>query len=133
LTGEFENAAALIADLGLRSTNSNPGPIDTDVYQPLVPAAIDIVGESIEEAIDSGRRRIEQRVHAWFERNEKWKQGALDLVQATRVTHRLRSGAEGDDLSRALQPHRSLLRPPLGAPPRRKTTRSDRCDRTAAW
>src|SRR5699024_12662639 len=66
LTGEFENAAALIADLGLRSTNSNPGPIDTDDFQPLVPAAIDIVGGSIEEVIDSGRRRREQRVREWL-------------------------------------------------------------------
>ena len=117
LTGEFENAAALIADLGLRSTNSNPGPIDTDVYQPLVPAAIDIVGESIEEVIDSGRRRIEQRVHEWFERNEKWKQGALDLVQATRVKQRLRAVNEEDDLIRSMQPNRSLLRPLLVAVP----------------
>ena len=117
LTGEFENAAALIADLGLRTTNSNPGPIDTDFYQPLVPAAIDIVGESIEEVIDSGRRRIEQRVHEWFERNEKWKQGALDLVQATRVKQRLRTVTEEDDLIRSMQPNRSLLRPLLVAVP----------------
>lgn len=117
LTGEFENAAALIADLGLRSTNSNPGPIDTSVYQPLVPAAIDIVGESIEEVIDSGRRRIEQRVHEWFARNEKWKQGALDLVQATRVKQRLRTVTAEDDLIRSMQPNRSLLRPLLGAVP----------------
>ena len=117
LTGEFENAAALIADLGLRSTNSNPGPIDTSIYQPLVPAAIDIVGESIEEVIDSGRRRIEQRVHEWFERNEKWKQGALDLVQATRVKQRLRAVNEEDDLIRSMQPNRSLLRPLLVAVP----------------
>ncbi|WP_257944151.1 DEAD/DEAH box helicase [Brevibacterium linens] len=117
LTGEFENAAALIADLGLRSTNSNPGPIDTSVYQPLVPAAIDIVGESIEEVIDSGRRRIEQRAHEWFERNEKWKQGALDLVQATRVKQRLRAVTEEDDLIRSMQPNRSLLRPLLVAVP----------------
>lgn len=117
LTGEFENAAALIADLGLRSTNSNPGPIDTSVYQSLVPAAIDIVGESIEEVIDSGRRRIEQRVHEWFERNEKWKQGALDLVQATRVKQRLRTVTEEDDLIRSMQPNRSLLRPLLVAVP----------------
>src|SRR5699024_11282229 len=73
LTGEFANAAALIADLGLQATTNNPGPIDTSVYQPLIPAAIDTVAESIEEVIESGRRRIESRVHEWFERNEKWK------------------------------------------------------------
>lgn len=117
LTGEFENAAALIADLGLKSTNSNPGPVDTSVYQPLIPAAIDTVAESIEEVIDSGRRRIEQRVHEWFERNEKWKQGALDLVQATRVKQRLRTVNEEDDLIRSMQPNRSLLRPLLVAVP----------------
>lgn len=117
LTGEFANAAALIADLGLQSTISNPGPVDTSVYQPLVPAAIDTVAESIEEVIDSGRRRIERRVHEWFERNEKWKQGALDLVQATRVKQRLRTVNEEDELIRSMQPNRSLLRPLLVAVP----------------
>src|SRR5699024_2661681 len=117
LTGEFENAAALIADLGLRSTNSNPGPIDTDVFQPLVPAAIDIVGESIEEVIDSGRRRIEQRVHEWFERNEQCKQGARDVDQATRGKQRLRTVTEEDDLIRPVQPNRRLLRPLRAAAP----------------
>ena len=67
--------------------------------------------------IDSGRRRIEQRVHEWFERNEKWKQGALDLVQATRVKQRLRTVTEEDDLIRSMQPNRSLLRPLLVAVP----------------
>src|SRR5699024_11163589 len=62
LTGEFENAAALIADLGLRSASSNPGPVNTSTYQPLVPAAIDAVAESIVEVIDSGRNRIGHRV-----------------------------------------------------------------------
>jgi ERCC4-related helicase len=117
LTGEFANAAALIADLGLQSTINNPGPIDTSVYQPLVPAAIDAVAESIEEVIDSGRRRIESRVREWFERNEKWKQGALDLVQATKVTQRLRTVNEEDELIRSMQPNRSLLRPLLVAVP----------------
>lgn len=117
LTGEFANAAALIADLGLQSTISNPGPVDTSVYQPLVPVAIDTVAESIEEVIDSGRRRIERRVHEWFERNEKWKQGALDLVQATRVKQRLRTVNAEDELIRSMQPNRSLLRPLLVAVP----------------
>src|SRR5699024_5119468 len=115
LTGEFENAAALIADLGLKSRIGNPGPVDTATYQLLVPAAIDAVAASIEEVIDSGRRRIERRVHEWFTRNEKWKQGALDLVQATRVKQRLRTVNEEGDLISSMQPNRSLLRPLLVA------------------
>src|SRR5699024_2133344 len=111
LTGEFENAAALIADLGLRSTNSNPGPIDTAAFQPLVPPAIYIAGASIEEVIDSGRRRIAQRVHEWFARNEKWKQGALDLVPATRGKQSLRTVTEEDDLISSMPPNRGLRRP----------------------
>src|SRR5699024_1980503 len=109
LTGEFENAAALIADLGLRGTSSNQGPVDTNTYQPLVPAAIDAVAESIVEVIDSGKKRIKDRVHDWFTRNEKWKQGALDLVQAAGLQKRMRTVDEEDELIESMQPNRSLL------------------------
>ena len=125
LTGEFENAAALIADLGLRSASSNPGPVNTSTYQPLVPAAIDAVAESIVEVIDSGKKRIEDRVHDWFARNEKWKQGALDLVQAAGLQKRMRTVDEEDELIESMQPNRSLLRPLLVAVPTDTPTAAD--------
>ncbi|UVI34727.1 helicase-related protein [Brevibacterium spongiae] len=117
LTGEFADAEAVVADLGLRSLTHNPGVIKTENFQPLVPAAIDAVAESIEEVIGSGKARIERRVHEWFDRNEKWKQGALDLVQGATVKHRLRAVSEEDELIRSMQPNRSLLRPLLVAVP----------------
>lgn len=117
LTGEFADAEAVVADLGLRSLTHNPGVINTENFQSLVPAAIDAVAESIEEVIGSGRARIERRVHDWFNRNEKWKQGALDLVQGATVKHRLKTVSEEDELIKAMQPNRSLLRPLLVAVP----------------
>src|SRR5699024_524921 len=58
LTGEFENAAALIADLGLRGTSSNQGPVDTNTYQPLVRSA----GASGEVHGPSGAARARARM-----------------------------------------------------------------------
>ena len=117
LTGEFENAEALLADLGLRTKLPNPGPIDSAQYQSLIPAAIDAVADSIEEVIDSGKRRIESRVGQWFDRNARWKQGALDSTQVSSLKKRIRTVDEEDELIKSMQPNRSLLRPLLVAVP----------------
>lgn len=117
LTGEYEDAGALIADLGLRSRLPNPGLIDTDMYQSLVPAAIDAVADSLDEVIDSGKRRIEQRVNDWFSRNEKWKQGALGFTQVSTLKKRIQTVDEEKELITSMQPNRSLLRPLLVAVP----------------
>ncbi|WP_193069918.1 helicase-related protein [Brevibacterium aurantiacum] len=117
LTGEFENAEALLADLGLRTKLPNPGPIDSAPYQSLIPAAIDAVADSIEEVIDSGKRRIETRVSEWFDRNARWKQGALDSTQVSSLKKRIRTVDEEDELINSMQPNRSLLRPLLVAVP----------------
>lgn len=117
LTGEFENAEALLADLGLRAKLPNPGPIDSGQYQVLIPVAVDAVADSIEGVIESGKRRIERRVSQWFNRNERWKQGALDFTQVSSLKKRIRAVDEEEELISSMQPNRSLLRPLLVAVP----------------
>ncbi|WP_346037263.1 helicase-related protein [Brevibacterium picturae] len=113
LTGEYENAEAVVTDLGLRAALTNPGPIDLAHIQTLVPAAIDTVAASLDEVIASGTRRIEARVAAWYDRNERWRQTALDLNQVSTLRQRMKTVSSEDELIDSMKPNRSLLRPLL--------------------
>lgn len=113
LTGEYESAEAVVTDLGLRATLTNPGPIDLSEVQALVPAAIDTVAASLDEVIASGTRRIEARVTAWYDRNDRWQQTALDLNQVSTLKQRMRTVSSEDELIVSMKPNRSLLRPLL--------------------
>lgn len=117
MVGEYENAEAVISDLGLRSKLSNQGPVDLAEYQPLVPAAVDAVAESIDGVLESGKSRIEKRIQSWYARNQKWQQGALDFTQVSSLKRRTQAVTEEEALIEAMQPNRTLLRPLLVAVP----------------
>ncbi|SIG94427.1 helicase [Mycobacteroides abscessus subsp. abscessus] len=117
MIGEYESAEAIIADLGLRTKLTNPGPVDLHVYQPLVPAAVDAVASSIDGVIESGKHRIEERISSWYARNRMWQQGAIDLTQGASLKRRSQTVNEEEALIEAMQPNRSLLRPLLVAVP----------------
>ncbi len=115
MIGEYESAEAIIADLGLRSKLTNPGPVDLHVYQPLVPATVDAVASGIDSVIESGKHRIEERISSWYARNHKWRQGAIDLTQGASLKRRSQTVTEEETLIETMRPNRSLLRPLLVA------------------
>ena len=106
------SAKDAVDHLGLSAIN--PGrDIDGAALQPLVAAAVRAADGAAHPQAAAIRDETTRRIDEWLDRSQQWKAAAGELIQRSELQERTLRITEEQELARAMNPDRRLVRPLL--------------------
>ena len=105
------SAQAMLAEVGITETMSNPGPVaDTARLDDFIPAAVHAAQDYLRTTFAAAEEDAQRRVEQWVHRSRDWTQEAESVTQHRQLRAR-RVGVEDEQrLAREQAPDRQLVR-----------------------
>ncbi len=111
-----------LQNIGITAKANNPGPVDLDGLQTLLPAAVDNARRTMELTFASAVEAASLRLEAWNQRASGWTQLSFELTQRAEVKKQRDRVTEEQRIAETLAPAQRLVRPLLIVVPRNTPT-----------